>query len=396
MNKTNLLTAIIGLSFSTQALTLDEALTSAAEKSPELRAARAEAQASDADIRAASVWSNPELEFATEGIGGDRSGTDSAEYSLRLSQEFPVSGKIGKGRTVATHAAEAARLAAQEAGLDFHAAVRLAFIDAQAAQEVLTVREQQLLLAEEFLSASKKRREAGAASELEVLRAEMMLESGTGEKQTAEKMLAAARKKMTRLTGIPQIEKLDGDFFQHLELPGELLFRKTHPSLQRFQALENQADASVALAKSAAVPDVTFGAGARYEEDGNAKSYLFSASIPLPLFNRGRAETLAAGLRAEAVRFENEAAQRELEMELGETLAEFETAVAEVSRCRAALLPKAERAVELIRSDASGRYGWLERIEVQQMLAETRIRMIEAQRAALRAHAELLKFNTGE
>jgi cobalt-zinc-cadmium efflux system outer membrane protein len=396
MKKTILLTAAFGLSFFSPALTLDEALKSAAGQSPELRAAQAEAQASGAELRAASLWSNPELELESEGLGGDYTGADSAEYSLRISQEFPTSGKFRKGRAVAVHAADAARAALLETGRDFESAVRQAFADAQAAQEILTVRDQQLALAAELVDASRKRRESGAASELEVLRAEMMLESGAVEKTAAEKTRAAAYAKLARLTGLQTAEKLTGDFFQPLELPGKLLLRKTHPSLQRLQALENQADAAVALAKSSRVPDVTFGAGARYEEDGNVHSYLFSASIPLPLFNRGSAQTLAAGLRAEALRFQNQAVRRELETGLDAALAEFETAVAEVSRCRSTLIPKAERAVELIRNDMSGRYGWLERIEVQQSLAETRIRMIEAQRAALKAYAELLKFNTGE
>lgn len=397
MKKIFLLTAVLGLSLSTQALTLDEALQSAAAKSPEMAAARAEVQAAGADIRATSAWSNPELEFETEGIGGDYSGTDSAEYSLLLSQEFSLSGKIRKGRAVAEHAADAARAAVSGIGRDFELTVRQAFADAQAAQEILIVREQQLSLAEEFLSASQKRREAGVASELEVLRAEMMLESAQIEKLAAEKTLAASRQKLARFIGQSSPGKLDGDFFQPLKIPAELALSKTHPVLQRFRALENQADARIALAKSAAIPDITFGAGARYEADGNAQSYLFSASIPLPLFNRGRAEALAAGLRAEAVRFEHEAVRRELETELSEAVAEFETAVAEVSLCRDALLPKAARAVELSRDGyVSGRYGWLERIEVQQMLAETRIRTIEAQRTALRAYAQLLKFSTGE
>lgn len=396
MKKYVFLMAVIGLSQSTQALTLDDALRLAAEKSPELSAARAEALASSADIRAASSWSNPELEFETEGIGGDNSGADSAEYSLMLSQEFPTSGKIRKGRAVAEHAADAALAAVGETGREFELTVRQAFADTQAAQEILSVREQQLSLAEELARASQQRREAGAASELEVLRSDMLLESGRGEKLAAEKTLESACRKLARLAGLPTLGKVEGDFFQPLEIPVDMALRKTHPSLQRFRALENEADAKIALAKSTGLPDITLGAGARYEEDGNAQSYLFSASIPLPLFNRGRAETLAAGLRAEAIRFQHEAAKREIETGLGVMRAEFETASAEVSRCRETLLPKAERAVDLIRGDVSGRYGWLERIEVQQMLAETRIRTIEAQRTALRAHAELLKFSTGE
>jgi outer membrane protein, heavy metal efflux system len=398
-------TAVIGLSFSTQALTLDDALRLAAENSPELRAARAEAQAASAEIRSAAVWANPELGFEAEGLDGDNRGADSAEYTLSLSQEFPTSGKNRKARAVASVAADVARLSGVEAGLDFQTAVRLAFIDAQAAQEILTVREQQLALAEKFSGAAGKRHQAGAASELEVLRAGMMLETVRGEKLAAEKTVETAHQKLARLTGFPlrsdsgqaTFGKVEGDFFQPLEIKNTGRLQENHPTLQRFQTLEKKAHAEVALAKRSAIPDVTFGAGARYEENGNVQSYLFSASIPLPLWNRGRADVLAAGFRVERAVAERDRAARDLQGELAEIQMEFELAVDGVTRYRTVLLSKAERAVQLVQDGyAAGRYGWLEQIEVQQTLADTRMGAIEAQRAALRVQAQLLKFYTGE
>ncbi|MBI9020421.1 MAG: TolC family protein [Verrucomicrobia bacterium] len=388
-------TAVVGLSLSSQALTLDEALSAAAENSPELRAARAEARAASAEIRSAAVWANPELGFEAEGLGGDYNGADSAEYTLSLSQEFPTSGKNRKARAVATAAADAARWSGAEAGLDFQTAVRLAFIDAHAAEEILTVREQQLVLAEEFAGAAGRRHQAGAASELEVLRAGMMMETVRGERLAAEKAIETARQKLARLTGLPTLGKLDGDFFQGLEKQIVAQLHASHPTLQYFQTLEKQAHAEVALAKRSAIPDVTFGAGARYEENGDVQSYLLFASIPLPLWNRGRADVLAAGFRVERAVGERQLAARDLEGERAEMQMEFELAVDGVARYRTVLLPQTERAVELVQEGyAAGRYGWLEQVEVQQMLAETRMGAIEAQRAALRAQAQLLKFYT--
>lgn len=396
MKKIYFMTAAAGLFFSSPALTLDEALQRASGESPELRAARAEAQASIQDIRTASAWADPELEFEMEGLGGNRGG-NKAEYTALFSQEFPVSGRIRQSRTAAAYAADAARAAGLEAGLDFERTVRLAFIDLQAAQEIRTVRSQQLSLAEEILDAVKKRNEAGAASELDVLHSGMLLESGRIEMQAAEKELAVARKKLSGWTGIPDIENVEGDFFLLPEIPEERLLCETHPVLQRFQALEKKAAAEVALAGSAGRPDITLGAGMRYEEAENAGSFIFSVSAPLPVFNRRRADVLSAGFRSEAVRFEKDRIRRELLLELNKTAAEFESAVQEVSVCRSLLLPKAERAVELSREGyASGRYGRLEYIAAQQMLADIRMRAVEAQRTALRAHAELLKFSAGD
>lgn len=390
-------TAAIGLSFSSQALTLDDALRVATENSPELLMARAEAQAASAEIRSAAVWANPELGFEAEGLGGNNGGTGSAEYTLSLSQEFPTSGKNRKARTVATYAADAARLAGLEAGLDFKTEVRLAFAAAQAAQETLSVRARQLTLAGAFADAAGKRYQAGAASELDVLRAGMLLETVRGERLAAEQAVESTRQKLARLAGFPDIGKIEGDFFQPLEIPATLNLTEAHPALLRFQTLEKKAESEIALAKRTLVPDVTLGAGARYEEDGNVHSYLVSASIPLPLWNRGQSDVLAAGFRAERAFAERELARRELEGGLADARTEFELAVAESARYRTDLLPKAERAVQLVQEGyTAGRYGSLEVVEVQQELTDNRIAAIDAQHHALVAQAQLLKFTEGE
>ena len=386
-----------GLSLSSRALTLEEALATASEKSPELRAARAEAQAAAAEARGAALWENPELEFEAEGIGGDNIGADSAEYTVMLSQEFPMVGKTASRREIAGYSTDAARLEMRAAGREFEAVVRGAFVGLQAEEEILSVQNQQVELAEEFLATIQKRRDAGAASEIDVLSAEMAVEQSRIDRQAAENTAAAARNRLARLLGVPEVRKTDGDFFQPLEKPAVSLSAEAVPVLQVFQTLEKQAQAESRLAEKSRIPDLTLGAGARYEEDGNVHTYLFAASIPLPLFNRGQSDVLAAGLRSQASAALREQARRDLEQEVDQLVSEFEMSVAEATRCRETLLPKAERAVELMMDGAaSGRYGRREQIEARQALAEIQVRAVEAQRAAWKAQAQLLKFRAGD
>jgi cobalt-zinc-cadmium efflux system outer membrane protein len=397
MIKKMIWTALLGLSLNCPALTLEDALAKASEQSPELRAVRAEAQAADAESRVASLWQNPELELEAEGIGGNNRGTDSAEYTALISQEFPLFGKLRKDRAVADYAAAAARLSVLETLRGFEVLVRKTFVDLQAAEKLLEVRAQQMALAEDFLQTAQRRHQAGAASEMEVLRAEMELEKNRGEQLKTEKSVAAIRRRLAQLTGFPAIGKTEDDFFQPLELSGIAMLNHSHPMLQRFQTLEKQAGAELVREKVEWLPDVTLSAGTRYEEDGNIQTYLFGAAFPLPLFNRGRAGSVAASLRVDAARAQTDAVRRELEYELDALMGDFETASADAVRVRELLLPKAERAVELSREGyVSGRYGWLQLIEMQQILEETRIQSIEAQHAAWMAYIELLKFKTGE
>jgi cobalt-zinc-cadmium efflux system outer membrane protein len=385
------------LPFFSPALTLDEAVQGALQNSPELRAARAEARASGEEVKAALFWQNPELEFEAEGLGGDHRGTGASEYSLRLSQEFPVSGKNRKSGTVQTHAAEAARFAAAETGLEVALAIRRAVIDQSAAEELASARERQLALAEEFLQAVLRRHEAGAASALEVLRAEMLRETLRADVTAAHSQKETARRKTEALSGLKPGELLRFDFFASLESPGPISLHQAHPALRRLDAIEDQSAAEVALARSAAIPDITLGAGMRYEKEGDIQSFIFSVSVPLPLFNRGRSEGIAAAFRMEKARAEREHIQRELTLELAELQAGFETAAAEASRFHTVLLPKAEQAVELVREGyVAGRYSWQETVEVQQTLTEVLIGRIHAQHSALRAQAGLLKLTSGE
>lgn len=398
MNKFILWAALIGLSTSTLAMTLDEALELAAGQSPELRAARAETAAAEAEIQSSALWENPELELEAEGIGGDNSGIDSAEYTALLAQTVPVFGKKRIERRIAGTAAEAARFGELQTGLEFELRVREAFVDVQAEEKSAAVRSEQVDLATDFLETAQKRYEAGAAAEIEVLRAEMQLEESRLAFQAAENRLQAARNQLARLLGLPEIEPLEGDFFQPLDraieqIPEKLNAESSNPFIQYGRAVEDQAAAEAELARRSRIPDLTLAAGARYEEEGHGQTWLFGASIPLPLWNRGRAEILSAGLAAEAAGAQRDLVHRELEQELETLRTEFENAVMEASRCREELLPKAERTIELGREQyKAGRTGWLEQIELQQMLADLRLRAVESQHTAWNAYIQLLKF----
>ncbi|MGE4488080.1 MAG: TolC family protein [Kiritimatiellales bacterium] len=390
MNRIFFTAGLIGLSLTSRALTLDEALSKASRQSPELRAARAAAKAAEAESRAQAAWNDPELEFEAEGLGGDYSGLDSAEYTLGISQEFPMIGKTAEIRAVGRYEIEAASAETRIAALESAALVRTAFIELLAAQERQRVLDEQQETAREFLDEVRRRQAAGAGSQIDVLQAEFELENLQIEQRRADSQRETAQRNLARLTGFPDLGKADGEFFQTLEKPSMQTVANDHPVLRRFQALENRANAEAVLARRSAVPDLTLGAGVKYEDESNAHSYLVSASIPLPLFGGRRAETIASGLHAEQVRFEMQAARRRFDVELDAASAEFESAVLEVERIRSALLPRAEKAAELIDAGyASGRFGWLEQIESRRTLSEIRLRLIDAQQAAWNARIRL-------
>lgn len=398
MIKTTIWTALLGLSLTAQALTLDEALTRALEQSPALRAVRAEVQAADADIGLSTRWENPELEVEAEGLGGDNTGTDTAEYSAMISQTFPMFGKTDKRRAVAQKFFEASEYAVLEAQRELVAQVRATFAEALAQKETASIRDQQETLAREFVAAAQERHKAGGASELEVVQAELALEEILMEKKCCFGDLDAAKKQLASLigAGVEEIGVPEGDFYA---VATAEMFKvdDTHPVLQQLRAQEEMTRAEAVVAQSAAVPDISIGAGVKYEAADDAQSFVVGASIPLPFWNRGRAEGSAIRLRVEALRAHREQVRRTLQQQLDRVLQVYRSSEEAAVQYQTRILPKAKEAYALSRRGYdAGRYSWMELLAAQQNLADIRIRYIEAVLAAHQASAELSRFTTGE
>jgi cobalt-zinc-cadmium efflux system outer membrane protein len=152
MNKLILLAAGLGLSLTSQALTLDEALALARENSPGVRAAQSYEQAASRRAEVAGDWKNPELGFEGEGLGGDNNNFNEGEYSVTLKQVIPLGGKSKNQRAVAQQAIEVSTHAIVETEQELAAQVRTAFAEALAQQEISIIRDEQEKLAREFIA----------------------------------------------------------------------------------------------------------------------------------------------------------------------------------------------------------------------------------------------------
>src|SRR3546814_18993209 len=84
------------------------------------------------------------------------------------------------------------------------------------------------------------------------------------------------------------------------------------------------ADAGVRLARSQRVPDLTLGAGARRLEQTNDTAAIFSLSIPITMFNNGR----AALSQATAARQSAEARRRLTALDVEQAIARAQAASA--------------------------------------------------------------------
>lgn len=127
-----------------QPLTLEQALSLALGRNPDLSASLAEIQAREANIIQARSFQNPEVELKTENIYGtkDRTGFDSAESSLSIGQTIELAGKRSKRTTLATLDRDLAQWDMDSKTLDVILEVTRSFIDILTEQKRVRLQEE--------------------------------------------------------------------------------------------------------------------------------------------------------------------------------------------------------------------------------------------------------------
>jgi cobalt-zinc-cadmium efflux system outer membrane protein len=389
-----MLIAAAGIAETGNPLTLEQALELARRNSPELRAARMNTLAAETTVDSVGLWSNPELKFEAEGVGGDLDGFDDTEYTVLLSQKFRRGGKRRHEREVALQSVGIAGHMFAERELALLAEVRLAFIEVITQQEIDKVRSEQEQLGRAFVKVATSRYETGGGGELEVVQAELALEEIILAQTCCFGDLKAARARLASLIGISveELGILAGEYYE-LDSIRTAVIADSHPALLRLDAEIEVLRAQAMLDRSRDTADIKLGAGYRYEAADDNSSFVFGASIPLNFIRGGRAAQAVSLAHAEALEVRKTEVHRRLQQDLSVMAALYEGAKLEAAMVHDSLMPKAEQAYELSKAGyEAGRFSWIELISSQQHLADIRIRHIEALRDAHFARAEITKF----
>lgn len=158
-------------------LTLQQVVSVAVGRNPEIAAAESELRAREGRVLQAQTRPNPEISGTTENLGGDIAKTGGVQSTLQLGQRL----ELGGDRAARTGAARAARDLGrwdfESRRLEVVARATRAFIDVLSAQRRLELNTDAVRLAEELRSTVAARIEAGKVSPIEETRAEVSLAS---------------------------------------------------------------------------------------------------------------------------------------------------------------------------------------------------------------------------
>jgi cobalt-zinc-cadmium efflux system outer membrane protein len=377
-------------------LTLSRALQLALEKNPELAVFAQEIRAADARLLQARERPNPEASIEIENFAGSReySGTRSADWTFQLSQLIELGGKRQQREREARLAGKVAALDYESKTLEVLAEVAREFIAVLAAQRRLTWTDEAVRLTEQFAPAAQKRVEAGAASQVELLRFNLQIASAKNEREQARRDLTAARKRLAALWGgEPHFDSAVGDLEKLPAIPSLEKIRgriADTPALKRWDAEIQRRNAEIASAQANAKPDVTVGVGVRHLGETNDTAAAFSISIPLPLVNRNQGAVQQARASADKAAAERLATEARSKAQLATAFDELVASQEQIKLLKESILPQAREAFDKVNDGyRAGRFTYLEIVDAQNTLITANLNYIEALAAFHRAVAAI-------
>ena len=387
----------------TGALTLRQALALALTRSPELAMFDYDVRIAEARVLQASLLPNPEASLESENIAGtgNMGGARAAERTLQLGQLIELAGKRRKRVT-------AARLDRELAGFDYEVRKRevflkthQAFIEVLAGQRAATVNQEIVGLSESVFPDIRRRMEAGKASSIELTRSNVAIATARIGLEQARRDMLAARHRLAAQWGStkPRFSSAIGDLEDAPPMASlETLTARLvdNPRLARFGTELAQREAVLARERAEGVPDVTIRGGVRRFAETDDSAFVVGASIPIPLFNRNQGNIRAAREQIGRTGAERSFVQATISAELAEAYQSVQAARAQIDLFRNIVLPQSDEALKGITEGFNtGRFSYLEFLDVQRSLVTARQQYLEALVAHQQAVARVESLTSG-
>jgi len=375
---------------SAQDLTEREALQKLASESARARALAAQVELARASALTEGLRPNGNLMFSREAAAG-------AETYLLYEQPLSVTGRRGYLRRAALAAAESEGMGIRLQLHELRVDARLAFLELLLAQEQLSVYDSEKVNLQVIVEVLRKREKAGESSGYDLIRAERELSLLEADQGSAQAHVEKARGLLASFFATSQ----DG---QGLRAVGAL----TLPVVPDLASLigrsgargdiqaERQLAESYALSMEAAhrrlYPEPVVSGGLKSPAvNGHRESgYVLSVTVPLPIFDRGKADMTRAEAARRAALARADAIKAEVQLRMKWAWEETQTRIRVAGIYRQKAVAETGDLVRIARAAyEGGEVGILELIDAYRTQREVRLRMQELAATARQSALEL-------
>jgi outer membrane protein, heavy metal efflux system len=340
---------------------LDDFEQMALASNPTMAQAKANLEAAQALVRQAGLYPNPTAGYYGDQIRGGSFG--GGEEGAFVSQTIVLGGKLGAARRVARMDANEAETASEVQRTRMVNNVRALFYQALAAQRMVEVRGNLARLAGDTVETARQLGNVGQADRPDVLQAEVEQQQAAVGLQVAERSRQACWRLLAAVVGKPELAMadLEGD----LEAVPELNYEQAvasavseSPEVKLAgQALE-RANAALDQARKAPIPDlqltgILMQSYEPLQSTGKPTGLMGGAEVgvQLPIFDRNQGNIAAAKAGIESAKQDLARVKLEVGRNLAELFRGYDAARAIAQQYKTEMLPRAEQAYNLYRSN---------------------------------------------
>lgn len=367
------------------AVSLDQVLSLALERSPALSSARSNAEAYSSAVGAAGALPNPEISFEVENIygSGPYDGTRSAEMTYGISQLIEIPGK--RSNRVAMAETDQAKAGQNErvTKLNLIRDVKLVYAEAVTLRQKIKILEDEAQLVGEVYESVAAKVEAGKEPLVQKKKAQVELDLSHTNLEEARRQYQAQLQSLQILTGNQSIEDVVVESLPKIEAPEAISVYQgllmQAPELQQVDMDINRAESALSFEKVSFLPDPTINFGVRnYREDGE-KAFVAGISFPLPVFNMNRSNIERAGHELNVAKFERQGMRQTADSALARAYADFVNAFNKTTSIQEKILPTSQDAFDFARSGYdAGKFDYLEVLDAQRTMFDARQQLNEA------------------
>lgn len=338
------------------------------QHNPDLKALVKKVEAYGGNVLQVSLRLNPELDFES-GAGGD------PETVVQLTQTFELGKKRLKRTRVAELELENTKLSYTIKKLEILKEVRLVFIDILLAQQVINLKKETVVIAEEFLHSVQTLVKAGRLSPAEAARSQIVLTSQQIELNHAQKNLKNHWRQLASFWGRMTFDFswAVGNLDSTITLPPEklldLLIDKSPQVVEKNIEIQIQ-QAVIEVEQANRIPDITVSAGI-IKTDVPENTYQAGFSIPLQVFNRNQGAIRASNAQMDQLLEEKSALEISLRTEVALAYSDLKTISEEIEALKKTILPEANKAYQIINDGyLQGKFDFLDVVDAQTILYE--------------------------
>lgn len=377
-------------------ITLEDVLIIADLKNPTLNSSRKDVDISNAQIWDASLYPNPQLIFQVDDYQYRQSGIDSTKRSGGISIPLVIGGRIGSAKSVAETRRDITTLNYVWQRRNILTQVKEAFFNVLSAQESVYLNQESFDLSKSFSDLTETRLKAGAAPEIDFIRATVALSKAQTNLTTSRKQLEENIKTLQSLMGnanLP-VSKFKGVLRTKFNMPGLEELHQTltnNPLIQSTKMERELHEREIKLLHAQNISDIQLQIVPGKESDNS--SFVFGTlQFTLPVFDYNQAKIVISRYGIEQAQMHFQQATNDAITGLTNSYKNLEDAQRRVDAYENVILPKAQRALDQTKQGYSmGKFTYLDVIDAQHTLVDSRAEYVQALTDLNTADAELEK-----